>query len=84
MSGSASLGLLITIHNEQVKLRANLLNAAAATCFTVGVAAPIAAGVFYSVGSVVPLRSLVAGVIFWSGAASVLHRFARHALEGLR
>ncbi len=82
MSGSS--GLLITIHNERVKLRATLFNSAAASCFTVGVAAPIAAGVFYGLGPSVTLRAIVLGVIFWSGAANVLHRYARHALGGLR
>jgi len=46
-----------------------LLNAAAGSCFTVRVAAPIAAGVFYGVGPSVPLRAIAAGVIFWTIAA---------------
>jgi hypothetical protein len=79
MSGA----LAITIHNERVKLRATLLNSAASSCFTVGVAAPIAAGVFYGAGNI-SLRALGAGVIFWLFAAWVLHRAARRALRGLQ
>jgi len=41
-----------------------LFNAAARACFTVGVATPIAAGVFYGVGGTVSLRALAVGVVF--------------------
>jgi len=67
-----------------VKLRAALLNAAAGSCFTVGVAAPIAAGVFYGVGPSVPLRAIAAGVIFWTIAAVGLHWRAAITLGKLR
>ena len=71
------------IHNERIRLRASLLNAAAGSCFTVGVAAPIAAGVFYGAGNIA-LRALVVGAIFWLFAAWVLHQAAQRALRGLR
>lgn len=72
------------LHNERVKLRAMLFNAAAGACFTVGVAAPIAAGVFYGVGGTVSLRALAVGAIFWLGAVAGLHGLAYRAPKGLR
>ena len=76
--------LAVIIHNEQVRLRATLFNAAAGSCLTVGVAAPIAAGVFYGVGPTVSLRAIVTGAIFWLIAAGALHRLAQRAVKGLR
>ena len=70
-------------HNELVKLRAALFNAAAGSCFTVGVAAPIAAGLFYGASNI-SLHAIVAGVIFWLFAAYALHRLALRALRGLK
>ena len=58
-------------HNERVKLRAALFNAAAGSCFTVGVAAPIAAGLFYGASNIT-LRVIVTGVIFWLLAPLIL------------
>jgi hypothetical protein len=70
-------------HNERVKLRAGLFNAAAGSCFTVGVAAPIAAGLFYGASNI-SLRAILAGVIFWLLAAYALHRLALRALRSLK
>jgi hypothetical protein len=70
-------------HNERIKLRAALFNTAAGSCFTVGVAAPVAAGVFYGAGNI-SLRAILAGVIFWLLAAYALHRLAWRALGGLK
>lgn len=78
MSGS----LPVAIHNERVRLRVALLDAAAASCFTVSVAAPIAAGVFYGIGPSIPLRAVGVGVIFWSGAMMLLHGAAWRARLG--
>ena len=63
------------VHNARIQLLATLLNTMAGTCFTVGIAAPIAAVFFYDAASL-PLRAVVAGVLFWfliaawSGTAS--------------
>lgn len=73
------------IHNEQTKLLATGLNAAAGSCLTVGVFAPVAA-TFYSLGggATLPLSTIVIGVVFWLGMAIVLHLGARRALRGLK
>lgn len=73
------------IHNEQTKLLATALNAAAGSCVTVGVLAPMAA-TFYSLGgsTAVSLRTIVIGVIFWLGVAIALHLGARRVLRGLK
>ena len=80
MSGA---GPATVIHNERVKLRATLFNSAAGSCFAVGVAAPIAAGLFYGASNI-SLRAILTGVIFWLLAAYTLHRLALRALGGLR
>jgi hypothetical protein len=41
-----------TVHNARIQLLATLLNTMAGTSFTVGIAAPIAAGIFY--GQAIP------------------------------
>lgn len=71
------------VHNERVRLRATLFNTAAGTCFTVGVAAPIAAGIFYGVGPTVSLRAIIAGAIFWLIAMGALHKAAQRVLKGM-
>lgn len=73
------------IRNEQTKLLAAALNTAATSCFTVGVATPIA-GYLYNVSNLqasLPLGTLVAGGIAWLAAAVILHLIARRILRGL-
>jgi hypothetical protein len=71
------------IHNERVKLLANLLNAMAGSSFAIGVAAPAAAAFFYGTASIT-VHSVVIGAIIWIGAAAVLHTIAQVMLGGLR
>lgn len=73
------------IFNEQIKLLASALNTAATSCFTVGIATPVA-GYIYNIGSIqTTLRplSLGLGVAGWLLAAVTLHLLARRALKGL-
>ncbi len=71
------------IHNERVKLLANLLNAMAGSSFAIGVAAPIAASFFYGSASIT-VHSVAIGAIIWIGAAGVLHGLALATLGRLR
>jgi hypothetical protein len=70
---------------EQTKLLANALNTAATSCFTVGIATPVA-GYLYNIGS---LRTLIdpwtlgSGVAAWFFGAVGLHLAARRILRGL-
>jgi hypothetical protein len=72
-----------TVHNARVQLLANLLNTMAGTSFAVGVAAPIAAGVFYG-GAGIPVHSVAIGAIIWLGVCGGLHGFAQAVLGRLR
>jgi phage shock protein PspC (stress-responsive transcriptional regulator) len=71
-----------TVHNERVKLLATVLNAMAGSCFTVGVAAPIAATFFYN-PTRVRLATVVVGIIFWLVATAMLHLGAYQVLGRL-
>jgi hypothetical protein len=71
------------VHNARIQLLATLLNTMAGTCFTVGIAAPIAAVFFYGAASV-PLRAVMSGVLFWLLIAATLHGVAQRVLGGLR
>jgi multisubunit Na+/H+ antiporter MnhG subunit len=74
-----------TIHNARIQLLATLLNTMAGTCFTVGIAAPIAAVFFYSAAPAgLRLVSIVLGIVFWLAAAVMLHLAGRMVLGGLR
>ena len=56
------------VENEQTKLLATALNTAATSCFTVGIATPIA-GYLYNVGGLQVTLSawiLIAGLVIWS------------------
>jgi hypothetical protein len=54
-------------------------------CFTVGIAAPIAAVFFYSAAPAgLRLVSIVLGIVFWLAAAVMLHLAGRMVLGGLR
>ncbi|WP_342149595.1 hypothetical protein [Methylorubrum sp. SB2] len=73
------------IDNEQTKLLATAPNTAATSCFTVGIATPIA-GYLYNVGGLQAYLSparLIAGGIGWLVAAVGLHLLARRALRRL-
>jgi hypothetical protein len=73
------------IHNARIQLLATLLNTMAGTCFTVGIAAPIAAVFFYSAAPAgLRLVSIVLGIVFWLAAAVMLHLAGRMVLGGLR
>ncbi|HEY8564154.1 MAG TPA: hypothetical protein VIL65_01545 [Beijerinckiaceae bacterium] len=74
------------IQNERTKLLATALNTASTSCFTVGIATPLA-GYLYDVGGFrtrVPIETLVLGVVGWLSAAVALHLLARRALKSLR
>ena len=73
------------IHNERLKLLANLLNAMAGSSYAIGVAAPVAAAFFYRAGgSGLSLSTVAVGAAAWLGMAVVLHLAAQRVLGGLR
>ena len=51
------------VHNERIRLISALFNTMANTRFTVGVAAPVAAAVFYQPPGLHPLKVLLGGII---------------------
>ncbi len=74
------------IDNEQTKLLATALNTAATSCFTVGIATPVA-GYLYNVGGLQASLSpwvVLIGLLIWSGAAMSLHLTARQVLRRLQ
>jgi uncharacterized membrane protein len=74
------------VFNEQTKLLATALNTAATSCFTVGIATPVA-GYVYNVSNLqVTLNpwTLALGVAGWLSAAVILHLLARRTLRGLK
>lgn len=71
------------VHNERLKLASALFNAMAGSSFTVGVAAPVAAAVFYQPPGLNPLKVLLGGII-WTLVAGLLHLFAQAVLGRLR
>lgn len=73
------------IHNERIRLLANLLNAMAGSSYAIGVAAPVAAAFFYSAGPTgLRLVAVVVGAVAWLVIATVLHITAQRVLGGLR
>ena len=73
------------MHNERVKLIANSLDRTSTTCFTVGIATPLA-GYLYNVGNfgaTLGLLRLTTCVTGWLLAAIALHSLARRALKRL-
>ena len=73
------------VRTERTKLLANALNTAATSCFTVGIATPIA-GYLYNIGSLrltLTIWDLAIGLLGWLLAAVALHFIARHVLKGL-
>ena len=80
MSTSASKS-----REEKIKLLANALNAAAGSCFTVGVIAPTVA-VLINLGdaqSKVTFPILALNAVGWLFAAAMLHVLARRQLDKL-
>jgi hypothetical protein len=74
------------VHNERVKLAAAGLNTAATSCFTVGIATPLA-GYLYNVSgfrTLVGVPELVSGLAGFLLAAAALHLAARYVLGALR
>ncbi len=70
---------------ERIKLLATALNSAAGSCFTVGIATPVA-GYLYNIGglrTVVEPSTMVLGVAVWFLAAVGLHLLGRRALRNL-
>jgi hypothetical protein len=70
---------------ERTKLFAGSLDRASTSCFTVGVATPVA-GLIYNVaafGAALEWWRLALGVLGWLLVAIVLHYLARRVLRGL-
>lgn len=75
-----------TILNEQTKLLATAVNTAATSCFTVGIATPLA-GYVYNVSNLqssLSFLTLGLGILGWLAAASLLHVLSRGILRGLK
>jgi hypothetical protein len=73
------------VFNEQTKLLATALNTAATSCFTVGIATPVA-GYIYNVSTLqVTLKplALMLGIAGRLTAATILHLLARRTLKEL-
>lgn len=73
------------IHNERVRLLASLLNTMAGSSYAIGVAAPVAAALFYGAGPAgLPIKAVAVGVLAWLAIAAALHLSAQHVLGRLR
>lgn len=73
------------VHNERIKLTANLLNTGASGMFITGVVAPIVAAVYGVPGPAQAPTWLVVTLTFaWRAAAAILHVLARRVLGRLR
>jgi hypothetical protein len=74
------------VRNEQAKLTANYLNAAAGSFFAAGVVAPLAAAVFglTGAGSPVGTLTLAMGAMIFFVVSVALHFAARYVLRGLK
>jgi hypothetical protein len=69
------------VHNERIKLAANLFNIAANGCFVVGIAAPVAGVMF---GQLPRLAPVAIGAVIWFIVVCVLHTWAQYLLGALR
>jgi hypothetical protein len=77
--------LIDPVRAEQTKLLATALNTAATSCFTVGIATPVA-GYLYNVSNfrgMVEPWALAAGLAAWFLCAVGLHLAGRRVLRGL-
>ena len=82
----ARITAVSTVKNKQTELLASALNTAATSCFSIGVATPVA-GYLYNVGGLqasLSLPVLILGGFGWLGAAVSLHLIARGVLTGLQ
>ncbi|MBY0251269.1 MAG: hypothetical protein K2X54_07795 [Methylobacterium organophilum] len=70
----------ITVHNEQTKIRATLLNTVAAGFIVVGIITPAANALR---DGLIPARSLVA-TVFWLFLAVLLHSTALMTLRSMK
>jgi hypothetical protein len=73
------------VRNEQTKLLAGALSTASGSCFTVGIATPLA-GYLYNIGGLrgaIGAGTLALGLAVWFLAAAALHLAARRVLKGL-
>ena len=68
------------LHNARIQLLATLLNTMAGTSFTVGIAAPIAAGIFY--GQAIPAHAVMIGAIVWAVQLFACTSSPRSCLNG--
>jgi hypothetical protein len=71
--------------NQQTKLLAGALSTASGSCFTVGIATPLA-GYLYNIGGLrgaIGAGTLALGLAVWFLAAAALHLAARRVLKGL-
>ncbi len=82
-SSRAQFGVTDPVHNERIKLTSALFNTMAGSSFTVGVAAPFAAAVFYQPPGLHPLKVLLGGINS-TLVAALLHRLAQAILRRLR
>lgn len=74
------------VFNEQTKLLAAALNTAATSCFTVGIATPVA-GYIYDVGNMQATLKpgfLLLAAFGWLSVAVILHYGARRVLRSLK
>ena len=72
------------VHNERLKLSANVLNGASIACLTVGAIAPLAALVYASGTVTLSLGFYGVAGFSWLLAAAALHLLARETLGGLQ
>lgn len=71
------------VHNERVKLLANLLNTVAGAAFGAGLLVPLSIALLNPEGVIISLRGVVY-VTFWIVGGAILHGWARLVLKGLR
>lgn len=75
-----------TVLNEQLKLLATAVNTAATSCFTVGIATPLA-GYIYNVSGFqgsLSILTLGLGIVGWLAAATLLHLSAQGIIRRLK
>jgi hypothetical protein len=73
------------VENERIKLLANALDRASTSCFTVGIATPLA-GYLYNVAGFrasVSALELSLGLVAWIGASTALHYAGKRILKDL-
>lgn len=71
------------IHNERLKLLANLLNAIASSTIVAGVVAPIAAALVFEHPGFRPGVAIF-GIFLWTGIGAILHIGGHATLGGMQ